>query len=277
MKKVRYKGKVYAHDEAKGTLTELDASGNATTNVLTEFDKAELEPAEGGGGGGGANEAALNALRSELGRAKAELQKLQGSLGGLKPDEISSLVTELQERRAKEEEHRQEQLKKEGKLQQLLDEYKQKAETEKAQMAKEREEARAELRNFRIQTELMRHAARPDAVNADQVSSLIRPYVSVGEDGNLLVLDDDGKSVRLGKDAKPLTGPAGVKEFVDDFYARNPWFVRGHSGGAGSGGGAGGGAGSGAIRSKKDFKNDDERAAFIQEHGRDKYLGLPNG
>lgn len=268
MKKVRYKGKVYAHDEAKGTLTELDAAGNPTSNVLTEFDAGDLEAA---GGGPDPNEAALNALRSELGRAKAELQKLQGSLGGLKPDEISSLVTELQERRANEEKLKQEELKKQGKFQELLDQKERSIAELSAKYQNELSDWQGRFKSERINNTLLSLASRPEVVNPAQIVSLVRSRVSLDDNGNVVVMDETGKSPAVNDKMQPLA----PKDFMDGFLKDNPHFLRGHPGGAGSGGGAGGAGG--AIRSKKDFKSDDERAAYIGEHGRDKYLSLPNG
>jgi hypothetical protein len=269
MKNVRYKGKIYGYDEAKNTLTELDASGNPTANAITDFAAADLEAVVGGDPG----EVALNAMRAKLAGAEGELAKLRKSLGGLKPDEISSLVTELQERRANEEKLKQDELKKQGKFQELLDQ-KEKAIGElNAKYQTELSDWQGKFRSERINNTLLSLASRPEVVNPGQIVALVRSRVSLDENGNVVVLDETGKSPAVNDKMQPLA----PKDFMDGFLKENPHFLRGHPGGAGSGGGAGGGTGAGTVRAKKDLKNDDERAAFIKEHGRDKYLSLPNG
>ena len=97
-----------------------------------------------------------------------------------------------------------------------------------------------QLKNRLIATEvdgsLLRAASSLNAVSPDQVVSLLRNQVRLGDDGNAEVIDNQGVL---------LYGDNGeskkVADLVSDFLTTNPHFVRASASGVGSVGKVGGG------------------------------------
>jgi len=94
---------------------------------------------------------------------------------------------------------------------------------------------RSRLHSTLIDGEVMNAAVRNNAVSPEQVSSLLRSNIRLGEDGNVEVLDANG-SPRYNDSGESLT----VGELVEEFLTANPHFVRASGGGTGSKGNAGG-------------------------------------
>jgi len=89
------------------------------------------------------------------------------------------------------------------------------------------------------------------------------------QDGVAVIKDGDG--LKYGKDGKtPLTPAEWVKSIADS--SKPHWYPPSEGGG---GGGGDRSKGAGTIRTKKDLKTDKEIAAYIREHGRQKYQELP--
>tara|TARA_R110000772_G_scaffold98775_2_gene198307 strand:+ start:206 stop:892 length:687 start_codon:yes stop_codon:yes gene_type:complete len=82
---------------------------------------------------------------------------------------------------------------------------------------------------------LLTAASQSNAVNPDQVVSLVKAQTRLAEDGQVEVVDTNG-SVRYNDSGDPLS----VKDLVSDFLTANPHFVRASPSGVGSQGAAGG-------------------------------------
>jgi hypothetical protein len=94
---------------------------------------------------------------------------------------------------------------------------------------------RSRLHSTLIDGEVMNAAVRNNAVSPEQVSSLLRSNIRLGEDGHVEVLDANG-SPRYNDSGESLK----VGELVEEFLTANPHFVRASAGGTGSKGNAGG-------------------------------------
>ncbi len=98
----------------------------------------------------------------------------------------------------------------------------------------------SQLKNRLIATEvdgsLLRAASSLNAVSPDQVVSLLRNQVRLGDDGNAEVIDNQGVLVYGGNGESKK-----VADLVGDFLTTNPHFVRASVSGVGSVGKVGGG------------------------------------
>ena len=83
---------------------------------------------------------------------------------------------------------------------------------------------------------MLRTASNLNAVSPDQVASLLRSQVRLGDDGNVEVIDKQG--VLLYGDTGEMKK---VTDLVSDFLTTNPHFVKASLSGAGSVGKVGGG------------------------------------
>lgn len=77
------------------------------------------------------------------------------------------------------------------------------------------------IEEFKLNTPLLDAAARHRAVNPDQVKALIRNNVRLGQDGEVEVLDTEGK-VRYDDSGRLLS----VDSFVQTWLQSNPHFVQ---------------------------------------------------
>ena len=78
-------------------------------------------------------------------------------------------------------------------------------------------------------------ANRHNAIDSEQVATLLRNRVRLSDDGMVEVIDDNG-TVRYNDNADPLS----IDEAVSEFLTASPHFVRATAGGAGTMGNAGG-------------------------------------
>ena len=93
----------------------------------------------------------------------------------------------------------------------------------------------AKLHQIQVEGSLLNAASSLNAVSPDQVSSLLRSNIRLGDDGNVEVVDKTG-AVRYNDKGELLS----VNELMSEFLTANPHFVRATSGGSGSQGAAGG-------------------------------------
>jgi hypothetical protein len=77
------------------------------------------------------------------------------------------------------------------------------------------------IEEFKLNTPLLDAAARHRSVNPDQVKALIRDRVRLGTDGEVEVLDLEGK-VRYDDSGRLLS----VDSYVQEFLSKNPHFVQ---------------------------------------------------
>jgi hypothetical protein len=75
------------------------------------------------------------------------------------------------------------------------------------------------IREYTVDVPLVTAAANYKAVNAEQVRTLLKPSVRLGEDGMVEIVDKEGK-VRYGDSGQPFRVEDLVKEFLDT----NPHF-----------------------------------------------------
>jgi len=77
------------------------------------------------------------------------------------------------------------------------------------------------IEEFKVNTPILDAAARLRAVAPDQVKSLVRGNVRLNGDGEVEVVDSDGK-VRYDDSGRPLS----VDSYIQEFLSKNPHFVQ---------------------------------------------------
>ena len=88
---------------------------------------------------------------------------------------------------------------------------------------------RAELTSVKVDGALLSAANKSGAINAEQVVSLLKNQIRLGEDGNVEITDNTGQP-KYTDSGDPYT----VDLLVTDFVTANPHFLPAHPGGAGS-------------------------------------------
>ena len=154
-------------------------------------------------------------------RLARERKKFEKQIEGVDLNEARRL---LEEKEAADTERQKER----GEFEQILKKTAEKKDVEIQNL-------RSRLHSTLIDGEVMNAAVRNNAVSPEQVSSLLRSNIRLGEDGNVEVLDANG-SPRYNDSGESLT----VGELVEEFLTANPHFVRASAGGTGSKGNAGG-------------------------------------
>src|SRR6185369_13283869 len=127
----------------------------------------------------------------------------------------------------------------------------------------------------RLEAELV--DARASAAIADAggkpkvLLNIVKQFTKVNDDFHVVVVDAKGDP-RVNSKGEPLTISDLVAEIkADEDYGAN---FKG-SGQAGSGMQPVNGGGAILTQKKSDFKTEKERAAFVNEHGLEKYVALP--
>jgi hypothetical protein len=121
-------------------------------------------------------------------------------------------VEELRQLKQESERRRNEEAKKRGEFDKIIQELAEK----KDQEIRKRDEI---IRNYTVDMPLVDTAAQLGAVNPQQVKQLLKPYVRLSEQGEVEVLDDKG-SVRYSDRGTLL----GVKDLVQEFLDSNLHF-----------------------------------------------------
>lgn len=154
-------------------------------------------------------------------RLARERRKLEKQLDGIDLDEA---------RRLKEEKEQQEleRQKERGEFETVL---KKTVEKKEQEITTYKQKLEATL----VDGQLLTVASKNNAVNPEQVSSLLKDKIRLSDNGNVEVLDNDGT---------PMYNDKGellsVNELVSDFLTVNPHFVKASQSGVGSQGNAGG-------------------------------------
>tara|TARA_R100001377_G_scaffold41293_1_gene23222 strand:- start:56 stop:724 length:669 start_codon:yes stop_codon:yes gene_type:complete len=124
---------------------------------------------------------------------------------------------------------------------------------------------KSRLQQTLVDGALLSAAANNNAVNPDQVSTLLKNSVRLSEDGTVEVTDSNGVA-RYSEKGDLLT----VDQAVSEFLTVNPHFVRASQGGSGSMGKTGGANDlAGKTKSREEFEqlNPHKRAEFIRGGG----------
>ena len=142
-----------------------------------------------------------------MARMKASIskkyEKTFAELGDI--EELKNLKTEAEKRR-------QEESVKRGEFEKILQEKAQKWEAEVAKRD-------SIIREYTVDVPLVTAAANFKAVNAEQVKSLLKPNVRLSQDGEVEIVDKEGK-VRYNDAGQPFK----VEDLVSEFLSQNPHF-----------------------------------------------------
>ena len=153
-------------------------------------------------------------------RVAREKAKFEKKYSGVDLDLYNQLVE-------KQEQARQEELKKRGEFEELL-----KAQAEKFNGKIKQYET--ELTSIKVDGALLNEASANRAVNPQQVVQLLKGQVKLNEAGTVDVIDANG-NVRYDDNGNPLQ----VSNLVNSFLTENPHFVSAGPNGSGTGQGAG--------------------------------------
>lgn len=121
-------------------------------------------------------------------------------------------IEELKQIKAEAEKRRQEESVKRGEFERILQEKAQKWEAEVAKRD-------AIIKEYTVDVPLVTAAANYKAVNAEQVKSLLKPNVRLNEEGEVEIIDREGK-VRYNDAGQPFR----VEDLVKEFLETNPHF-----------------------------------------------------
>jgi len=142
-------------------------------------------------------------VRERLDRERKRFEKKYGDVD----------VDRYRELMSKEEEERIEQQKQRGEFEKVLSETVAKHKNEYAQL-------QSQLTEIKVDGSLLNAASSNRAINAGQVSALLRNQVRLGETGEAEVIDNNG-NVRYTDDGVLMT----VNDLVGTFLKENPHFV----------------------------------------------------
>lgn len=123
-------------------------------------------------------------------------------------------LDELRELKQKAEANKMEEAKKRGEFDKLMQDL-------AAKKDAEIQKRDAVIREYKVDTPLVNAAAKYRSVAPEQVKSLLKNSVRLGEDGDVEVIDQKGQ-VRYGDNGVPL----GVDDLVREFLDANPHFVQ---------------------------------------------------
>jgi hypothetical protein len=131
----------------------------------------------------------------------------------LKPYQDLGDPDELKQLKSAYETKQQEEALKRGEFDKVIAELAQKKDAEIAQRD-------AVIKEYKIDSPLLEAAARHRSVNPDQVKSLLKGQLRLGENGVVEVVDNTG-TVKYKDDGQPM----GVDDLVSNFLQTNPHFV----------------------------------------------------
>ena len=156
-----------------------------------------------------------------LGRLAQQNRKFEAKIGDIDLDQAKQVLKERDEANLQAQKER-------GEFESIL----------KETVSKKDQEINAyktKLHQTLVDGALLSAASSNNAVNPDQVSTLLKNQVRLSDDGTVEVLDNN--SVARYNDKGDLLS---VNEAVSEFLTANPHFVRATQGGSGSMGNAGG-------------------------------------
>lgn len=182
-----------------------------------------------------------------LAKTKSQLEKKFASkyedLGD--PDHVREVLSQHQKRE-------QEQAMKRGEFDKILQELASKKDAE----IQKRDRI---IESFKLETPVIDAAARYRAVNPDQVKALIRNNLRLNGDGEVEVLDREGK-VRYDDSGRPLS----VDSFVQNWLQENPHFVSATPSTTSSRSNVSGTTGGKLDIAKLDMKNPEHRKQYAE-------------
>jgi hypothetical protein len=115
------------------------------------------------------------------------------------------------------------------------------------------------IESFKIETPIVDAAARYRAVNPDQVKALVKTNLRLGQDGEVEVLDREGK-VRYDDSGRPLS----VDSYVQSWLQENPHFVQATPSTSASRSNVNGASTMKLDISKLDMKNPEHRKQYAE-------------
>jgi hypothetical protein len=115
------------------------------------------------------------------------------------------------------------------------------------------------IESFKLETPLMEAASRFRAVAPEQVKMLVRSNVRLNTDGDVEVVDAEGK-VRYDDSGRLLS----VDSYVQEFLSKNPHFVQATPSTTSSRSNVAGGTSSKLDISKLDFQNPEHRKQYAE-------------
>ncbi len=154
-------------------------------------------------------------------RLARERRKFEKQLDGINLEEARQIMREREQAQIERQ-------KEKGEFEQVL---KQTVEKKDQEIAK----LNAALHTTKIDGALLTAANKHNAIDSEQVATLLRHSIRLSDDGMVEVIDANG-TVRYNDNADPLT----IDEAVSEFLTASPHFVRASQGGAGTMGNAGG-------------------------------------
>ena len=154
-------------------------------------------------------------------RLARERKKFEKQLDGIDINEARQIMLEREQAQIERQ-------KEKGEFEQVLKQTNEKKDQEIAKLT-------AALHSTKIDGALFSAANRHNAIDSEQVATLLRNRVRLSDDGMVEVIDDNG-TVRYNDNADPLS----IDEAVSEFLTASPHFVRATAGGAGTMGNAGG-------------------------------------
>jgi hypothetical protein len=147
---------------------------------------------------------------------KARLAKQSKKYEEVDMSEYRSLKKAAEEKELEERKAR-------GEFEKILQEQKQRHDQQLASL-------KGQLHKEKVEGSLLKVAGSRNAVNPEQVASLLQNKVKLGDDGEVYVLNENGE---IAYDTDAAT-PLGVDKLVNSFLDANPHFLRAGPSGSGS-------------------------------------------
>ncbi len=162
-------------------------------------------------------------------------------------------ITEYRSLKADQEQQKLEEQKKRGEFEQILQQQKQDFDARL-------EGVKSKLHSVQVDGALLKAAGSRNAVNPEQVATLLRNRVTLTDDGDVHVLNDKGE-VMYDTDT---ASPTSVESLVNSFLDASPHFLRAGPSGSGSQGAVGETTTNELDISKLDMTNPAHRAKYAE-------------
>jgi len=162
-------------------------------------------------------------------------------------------ITEYRSLKADQEQQKLEEQKKRGEFEQILQQQKQ-------DFDNRLEGVKSKLHSVQVDGALLKAAGSRNAVNPEQVATLLRNRVTLTDEGEVHVLNDNGE-VMYDTDS---ASPTSVESLVNSFLDASPHFLRAGPSGSGSQGAVGETTTNDLDVSKLDMSNPAHRAKYAE-------------
>ncbi|TBE67427.1 hypothetical protein [Rhizobium ruizarguesonis] len=251
----------------KFSVDSLDVVSEAHRDLYSEKDGKFVLSVDGLEDNSGLKKA-LDDERAARKKYEKEIKAWQRT--GKTADEISELLAAAEE--AERQKHE-----KEGNFDALLKQHQTKWEKEKADLVAELDASKTSERGAVIGNSLLTALTKAGATEEgiDLLPDRLSPRIKFERDGDKRVINimaADGVTPLAGSSKD---GTATFDDLVKEALDKYPSLFKG-SGAGGSGKLPNSSAGRSGITKKSDFKSEKDRAAYVQEHGMDKYKALPD-